>query len=54
MIVNIGRTEAILPEKEQIPHERYRQGDRIRALILDVDLSEKGLRSCSRAPRIFS
>ncbi|HEY6395557.1 MAG TPA: NusA N-terminal domain-containing protein [Candidatus Binataceae bacterium] len=27
MIVNLGRTEAILPEKEQIPHERYRQGD---------------------------
>src|ERR1700683_854497 len=43
MIVNLGRTEAILPEKEQIPHERYRQGDRIRAIILDVDLSEKGL-----------
>jgi N utilization substance protein A len=43
MIVNLGRTEAILLEKEQIPHERYRQGDRIRALILDVDLSEKGL-----------
>src|ERR1700739_3610049 len=43
MIVNLGRTEAILPEKEQIPHERYRQGDRIRALVLDVDLSEKGL-----------
>jgi N utilization substance protein A len=43
MIVNLGRTEAILPEKEQIPHERYRQGDRIRALILEVELSEKGL-----------
>jgi N utilization substance protein A len=43
MIVNLGRTEAILPEKEQIPHERYRQGDRIRALITVVDLSEKGL-----------
>jgi len=43
MIVNLGRTEAILPEKEQIPHERYRQGDRVRALIVDVDLSEKGL-----------
>jgi transcription termination/antitermination protein NusA len=43
MIVNLGRTEAILPEKEQIPHERYRQGDRIRAIILDVDLSERGL-----------
>ena len=43
MIVNLGRTEAILPEKEQIPHERYRQSDRIRALIAEVDLSEKGL-----------
>ncbi|MGH7907629.1 MAG: transcription termination factor NusA [Candidatus Binataceae bacterium] len=43
MIVNLGRTEAILPEKEQIPHERYRQGDRIRAIITEVDLSEKGL-----------
>ncbi len=43
MIVNLGRTEAILPEKEQIPHERYRQGDRIRALITDVELTEKGL-----------
>ncbi len=43
MIVTRGRTEAILPEKEQIPHERYRQGDRIRALITEVDLSEKGL-----------
>jgi len=36
IIVNLGRTEAILPEKEQIPRERYRQGDRIRAYILDV------------------
>src|SRR6267142_1176180 len=37
IIVNLGRTDAILPEKEQIPRERYRQGDRIRAFILDVD-----------------
>jgi N utilization substance protein A len=42
IIVNLGRTDAILPEKEQIPRERYRQGDRIRALILDVDLTGKG------------
>ncbi len=43
IIVNLGRTDAILPEKEQIPRERYRQGDRIRALILDVvDKSAKG------------
>ena len=42
IIVNLGRTDAILPEKEQIPRERYRHGDRIRAYILDVDVSGKG------------
>jgi len=42
LIVNLGRTDAILPEKEQIPRERYRQGDRIRAFIVDVDLHAKG------------
>lgn len=42
IIVNLGRTDAILPEKEQIPRERYRQGDRIRAFILDVDMTGKG------------
>jgi len=31
-----------LPEKEQIPWERYRQGDRLRAYVLDVDMSSKG------------
>ncbi|MCX8073524.1 MAG: transcription termination factor NusA [Candidatus Binatia bacterium] len=46
IIVNLGRTEAVLPEKEQIPRERYRQGDRIRAYILDVEMSP------SRGPRI--
>ena len=42
IIVNLGRTDAILHEKEQIPRERYRQGDRIRAFILDVELTGKG------------
>lgn len=42
IIVNLGRTDAILPEREQIPRERYRQGDRIRAYIYDVDLTAKG------------
>jgi transcription termination/antitermination protein NusA len=42
MIVNLGRTDAILPEKEQIPRERYRQGDRIRAYIVDVEMTGKG------------
>ena len=42
IIVNLGRTDAILPEKEQIPRERYRQGDRIRAFIVDVEMGGKG------------
>jgi N utilization substance protein A len=37
VIVNLGRTDAILPEREQIKKERYRQGDRIRAMILEID-----------------
>jgi N utilization substance protein A len=41
IIVNLGRTDAILPEKEQIPRERYRQGDPF-AFILDVELTSKG------------
>jgi len=42
IIVNLGRTDAVLPEKEQIPWERYRQGDRVRAYIYDVNLAQKG------------
>jgi transcription termination/antitermination protein NusA len=42
VIVNLGRTEAILPKREQINRERYRQGDRIRCLILDIDRSARG------------
>ncbi|MBW2308383.1 MAG: transcription termination/antitermination protein NusA [Deltaproteobacteria bacterium] len=36
VIVNLGRAEAVLPPHEQVPREAYRQGDRIRAYILDV------------------
>jgi N utilization substance protein A len=36
LLINLGRAEGIIPLKEQIPKERYRQGDRIRACILDV------------------
>jgi transcription termination/antitermination protein NusA len=42
VIVNLGRAEAILPVREQISREKYRQGDRIRAIILDVQKSMKG------------
>ncbi|RJR22506.1 MAG: transcription termination/antitermination protein NusA [Desulfobacteraceae bacterium] len=42
IIVNLGRTEAELPLKEQIPKESYRQGDRVRAYILEVKKNAKG------------
>lgn len=42
LIVNLGRTEAILPRREQISRERYRQGDRVRGMILDIDRSARG------------
>lgn len=36
ILINIGRAEAVIPLKEQIRKERYRQGDPIRAYLLDV------------------
>lgn len=42
IVVNLGRTEAELPGREQIPRESYRQGDRIRAYILDVKQFSRG------------
>jgi len=42
VIVNLGRAEGVLPIKEQIPREKFRQGDRIRAFILDVQKSMRG------------
>ncbi len=42
VIVNLGRGEALLPLKEQIPREKFRQGDRLRALIIDVQKATRG------------
>jgi len=42
IIVNLGRAEAELPVKEQIPKESYKQGDRIRAFILEVKQFSRG------------
>ena len=42
VIVNLGRGEGVLDTKQQIPRERFRQGDRVRAYILDVQKSVKG------------
>lgn len=42
VIIDLGRTEAVLPVDEQIPHERYRQGERVKTYILDVKKTTKG------------
>jgi N utilization substance protein A len=40
--INLGKAEAFLPVKEQIPQDNYRPGDRIRAYIVEVKKSGKG------------
>ena len=42
IIVDLGRTEAVVPRSEQARHERYSQGERIRAVIVDVHKQPKG------------
>lgn len=41
--VDLGRATGILPYEEQIPGERYRQGERIRALLYQVEESPRGI-----------
>ncbi len=36
LLVDLGKVEAVLPRREQIPGERYSVGDRVKALLLDV------------------
>jgi N utilization substance protein A len=42
IIVDIGKTEALLPKREQSPAESFGQGDRIKVVIVNVDKSSKG------------
>ena len=42
LIVDLGRAEAVLPPKEQVPRESYRPGDRVRAYVLEVNKVSKG------------
>jgi N utilization substance protein A len=38
--VNLGETEALLPEEERVPGERYRPGERLRAYIVSVQKTQ--------------
>ncbi len=42
LVVDLGRAEALLSHREQVPRENYRQGDRVRAYIIEAKLSPKG------------
>ena len=41
-VVNLGRTEAILPREEQLPREPYKRNDRVQAIIIDVRKEGRG------------
>ena len=42
MYIELGRTEGVLPLREQSPLEHYKTGDRVKALILKVQKANKG------------
>lgn len=42
IIVDLGRAEAVIPAKEQVPRESYRPGDRVRAHVVEVNKVAKG------------
>ena len=41
--IDLGRTEAVMPQAEQLPNEHYRSGQRVRAYLLEVGQAAKGL-----------
>ena len=42
LLVDLGKTEGILPKREMSPRDNYRQGDQIHAFILEVNRTAKG------------
>ncbi|MFH1829760.1 MAG: transcription termination factor NusA [Pseudomonadota bacterium] len=42
MVVDLGRTEAVMPKQEQVPGESYRAGDRLQGFFLRIDKEGKG------------
>ena len=42
VIVNLGRTEAILPADQLVPSEHYRPGQRLRVLVREVERGQRG------------
>jgi len=40
--VDLGKAEAIMPMKEQVPGEEYQPGDRIRSLLMEIENTPRG------------
>lgn len=43
IFIDLGRATGIIPYDEQIPGERYRQGERVRAYLYEVEESPRGI-----------
>ncbi len=42
LVLEIGKTEALLPMREQVPRESFRVGDNMKSLLLDIDRMARG------------
>jgi len=42
VIVELGKAEAVMPAREQVPNERYRASQRLKVLLLEVNKDAKG------------
>jgi N utilization substance protein A len=42
IFIDLGKAEAVMPSKEQMPGEEYQPGDRIRALLLEIENTPRG------------
>lgn len=42
IVVDLGRTEAYIPPREQIPGENYKPGDRVQGFLIDVRQTTRG------------
>ena len=42
LIIDLGKTEAIIPYREQVPSESYKSGDRVQAYFMELNLAGRG------------
>jgi N utilization substance protein A len=42
VVVELGKAEAVMPAREQVPTERYRSGQRVKVLLVEVNREQRG------------